>query len=106
MKQVKVQETVEEMLKTRPELRNANPNILYYEFVKKYYPNESFEYVFLNIDMYALPTIESVPRARRHIVETNPELAGDEEVEEARWNKEVEYHELYSGRRSYWDKKR
>lgn len=101
MKQVKVQESLEKILRENPTARSLNANQLYKLFIKTFYPNEDFEKIYDNFELYGMPAIESVPRARRDLVEKYPELAGSETAENARWEKEKEMHNFY-GRRSFW----
>lgn len=101
MKQAVIQDRLEELLRENPDWRNLNPNQLYKKFIKHHYPEESFEKVYDNFELYGMPPIESLPRARRRLVEKYPELAGSDEVEEKRKENEQEYY-LFYGRRSFW----
>lgn len=101
MKQAKVQEKVEYLLRKYPETRNYNANKLYKTFIKLHYPDGNFEEIYDNFSLYGMPAIETVPRARRDLVLKYPELAGDEKTEQGRWGKEEEMH-LFYGRRSFW----
>ena len=101
MRQETVQSRLEKLLRENPEWRNLNPNQLYRKFIEYHYPNMDFDTVYNNFELFGMPTIESLPRARRHIVNKYPELAGNSKVEEKRKEKEQEYY-LWYGRKSFW----
>lgn len=57
----------------------------------------SFGTVLKNRKDFGLPTIESVGRARRKIVEKHPELSGNDEVEAHRTLNEEKFREYARG---------
>ena len=101
MKQVIVQDKLEKLLRENPKWRNLNPNQLYKKFIQYHYPKENFEKIYDNFELYGMPPIESLARARRKLVEKYPELAGSDKIEEKRKEKEKEYY-LFYGRKSFW----
>lgn len=84
------------MLKDHPETRNSD-NRLYYMVIKNLGKQKgidiesmSMPHFLLHMKEYKLPSIETVGRCRRKIVESHPELAGNSDVEAGRMmNEEV-----------------
>lgn len=84
------------ILKQHPETRNSD-NQLYYMVIKTLGKQKgididsmSMPHFLLHMKEYRLPSIETVGRCRRKIVETHPELAGNSDVEAYRTlNEEV-----------------
>lgn len=102
MKEMKVDELrtttdlVKHILESSPKARNSD-NYLYYKVLQyigsmngidiEHMPVLIF---FLKMKEYKIPSIETVGRCRRKIVETHPELAGTDDVENGRMlNEEV-----------------
>ena len=85
-----IHEIVKDTLIEHPQARNSD-NILYY-YVIKYIGAQkginietmSLPNFLLNMASYSLPSIETVGRIRRKVVEQNPELAGDNKSRESR----------------------
>lgn len=87
----KVHDMVLDVLQTRPSTRKSDA-LLHIELLQKYYGVEvSTRPYFLVVTDKALPSIESVGRARRKIQEMHPELRADGNTEAARMLKEEEY---------------
>lgn len=85
---------VKNILEEHPQARNSD-NILYYHVIKHIGAQKginidsmSLPIFLLNMKAYHLPSIETVGRARRKIVEQYPDLAGDKKVEDARRDNE------------------
>lgn len=84
---------VKHVLEEEPETRNSDWD-LYYSVVKYLNPHAlsaKFGTVLKSRREYGLPTLESVGRCRRKLVETHPELEGSDEVQGGRWSYEVAY---------------
>lgn len=83
---------VKDILQRCPETRN-NDNVLYIkvcEVINKVTLGMPFSIVLPNLKSFNLPSIETVGRCRRKIVEEHPELAGNNTVEAYRTlNEEV-----------------
>lgn len=78
------------VLRKEPDTRNSDYE-LYYEICKIKNPatlGMKFGTVLKNRNELGIPSIESVGRARRKIVENHPELAGNDEVQGGRWSSE------------------
>lgn len=78
------------ILKNHPEARNSD-NQLYYLVIKNLGKQKgidiesmSMPHFLLHMKDYNMPSIESVGRCRRKIVESHPELAGNSDVEAGR----------------------
>ena len=86
---------VKSILETNKMARNSD-NYLYIEVCKTINPqviHKPFMDVMADLKAYNLPSIETVGRCRRKIVESNPHLAGNSEVEAGRALKETEFRE-------------
>lgn len=86
---------VKSILETNKMARNSD-NYLYIEVCKAINPqviHKPFVEVLADLKAYNLPSIETVGRCRRKVVESNPELAGSSEVEVGRELKEAEFRE-------------
>lgn len=90
---------VKSILKENPDARNSD-NVLYLQVLKVLgerkgvsLENMSVLSFFLNIKEMGVPSIETVGRCRRKIVETHPELAGNDTVEGFRAANEEEFRE-------------
>lgn len=86
---------VKSILETNKQARNSD-NYLYIEVCKSINPqviHKPFMDVMADLKAYNLPSIETVGRCRRKIVESNPELAGNSEVEAGRALNELEFRE-------------
>lgn len=90
---------VKSILKENPDARNSD-NVLYLQVLKVLgerkgisLENMSVLSFFLNIKEMGVPSIETVGRCRRKIVETHPELAGNDTVEGFRTANEEEFRE-------------
>lgn len=90
---------VKNILQECPEARNSD-NVLYLQVLKVLgerkgvsLENMSVLSFFLNIKEMGVPSIETVGRCRRKIVETHPELAGNDTVEGFRAANEEEFRE-------------
>lgn len=88
---------VEWVLVHQPETRNSD-NKLYISILKILgnrkgidIENMSITRFLLHMKDYGIPSIESVGRARRKIVEMHPQLAGTKEVQDQRRLNEQEY---------------
>lgn len=89
-------ELVKSVLKMYPQARNSD-NYLYYTICKIIgrrngidVESMSMPKFFLHLKDYGFPQFESVRRARQKIQASNPELAGDDNVERQRMvNEEV-----------------
>lgn len=92
-------ELVKGILERCPEARNSD-NVLYLQVLKVFgerkgvsLENMSVLSFFLNIKELRIPSIETVGRCRRKIVETHPELAGNDIVEGYRTANEETFRE-------------
>lgn len=86
---------VKSILETNKMARNSD-NYLYIEVCKTINPqviHKPFMDVMADLKAYNLPSIETVGRCRRKIVENNPELAGNSRVEAERALNELEFRE-------------
>lgn len=86
---------VKSILENNKQARNSDA-YLYIEVCKSINPqviHKPFVEVLADLKAYNLPSIETVGRCRRKVVENNPELAGNSEVEAGRALKEVEFRE-------------
>lgn len=86
---------VKSILETNKMARNSD-NYLYIEVCKSINPqviHKPFMDVMADLKSYNLPSIETVGRCRRKIVENNPELAGNSRVEAGRALNELEFRE-------------
>lgn len=86
---------VKSILEENKMARNSD-NYLYIEVCKRINPqviHKPFMEVMSDLKAYNLPSIETVGRCRRKVVESNPELAGSSEVEVGRTLKEAEFRE-------------
>ena len=87
------------MLKQHPETRNSD-NRLYLKVLEVLGKEKGFDinsmsmtHFLLHMKDYNLPSIESVGRCRRKVVETHPELAGNDTVEGYRTMNEETFRE-------------
>jgi len=90
---------VKHLLEEEPQTRNSDWE-LYYHVCKMLNPhalNAKFGTVLRSRKEYGLPSIETVGRARRKVVEHHPELAAEEEVQGGRWSNEKRYREYARG---------
>lgn len=90
---------VENILTEDEEARN-NMFYLYYAVCKERNPsiiNAKFSTVLKNPTEYGLKPFESVARCRRKIVERNPKLKGNDDVEGGRWSSKKDYEEYVKG---------
>ena len=86
---------VKSILETNKMARNSD-NYLYIEVCKTINPqviHKPFMDVMADLKAYNLPSIETVGRCRRKVVECNPELAGNSRVEAGRALNELEFRE-------------
>lgn len=86
---------VKSILETNKQARNSDA-YLYIEVCKSINPqviHKPFVEVLADLKEYNLPSIETVGRCRRKVVESNPHLAGNSEVEAGRELKEAEFRE-------------
>jgi len=86
---------VKSILENNKQARNSDA-YLYIEVCKTINPqviHKPFMDVMADLKAYNLPSIETVGRCRRKIVESNPELAGNSEVEAGRTLKELEFRD-------------
>lgn len=86
---------VKSILETNKQARNSDA-YLYIEVCKTINPqaiHKPFVEVLADLKAFNLPSIETVGRCRRKVVENNPELAGSSEVEAGRTLKETEFRE-------------
>lgn len=86
---------VKSILETNKQARNSD-NYLYIEVCKTINPqviHKPFMDVMSDLKAYNLPSVETVGRCRRKIVESNPELAGNSRVEAGRALNELEFRE-------------
>lgn len=98
-----ISELVEDILKRCPEARNSD-NALYLQVLKEKglqkgidLENMSVLSFFMKIKELGVPSIESVGRCRRKIVEAHPELAGNDIVEGYRVTNERTFREYARG---------
>lgn len=90
-----ITDIVKDVLINKPETRNSD-FALYREVCRRINPavmGMPFGSVLNCHKELNLPSFESVTRARRKIVEKNPSLAGDSDVEAVRTEKEEEFKE-------------
>lgn len=90
---------VKRILEVNEGARNSDM-ILYVKVCESLNPsvlNKSFWYVIANLKEFNLPSIETVGRCRRKIVETHPELAGNDHVEAQRTVNEEVFREYAKG---------
>lgn len=87
---ITITDIVRMILKKHPEARNSD-NTLYYFVLKNLGKQKgidiesmSLPHFLLHMNEYKLPSVESVGRCRRKIVETHPELAGNSDAEAGR----------------------
>lgn len=92
-------EIVKEILGSCPDARNSD-NTLYLQVLKVVGEQKGINLedmsvlsFFLKIKELGVPSIETVGRCRRKIVETHPELAGNDTVEGFRTANEEEFRE-------------
>ena len=86
---------VKSILETNKQARNSDA-YLYIEVCKAINPqaiHKPFVEVLVDLKAFNLPSIETVGRCRRKVVENHPELAGDMNVEAGREVKETEFRE-------------
>nr|DAQ25193.1 MAG TPA: hypothetical protein [Bacteriophage sp.] len=94
-----IHDLVKDILEEHPQARDSD-NILYY-YVCKYIGTKhgfdidkmSLPNFLLNMKNYRLPSIESVGRARRKVVEQHSELKGTDVIQKYRNKNEVIYRE-------------
>lgn len=90
---------VRDILYRKPFTRNSDEK-LYIEVVRgidRKAATMPFWYVLEHRKDFGLPSLESVGRCRRKVVEKNPELAGTDKVEGFRAMEEQEYREWARG---------
>lgn len=90
---------VKNILEEHPQARNSD-NILYYHVIKHIGTQKginidsmSLPNFLLNMKVYHLPSIETVGRARRKVVEQHSELKGTDIIQKYRNKNEVIYRE-------------
>ena len=83
-------ELVQEILERQPDTRNSD-NKLYYQVLKVLGRRKGIDIdtmslpnYLLHMKDYGLPSIETVGRCRRKVVELHPELTGTDEVQKKR----------------------
>lgn len=90
---------VKYLLETEPSTRNSDYE-LYYHVCKMLNPlslDMHFGTVLRNRKDFGLPSIESVGRVRRKVVEKNPDLSGNDTVEANRTLNEEAFREYARG---------
>lgn len=94
---------VKDILEQYPTARNSD-NILYCYVLMVIgrsrgikYESMPIEILLPNLKIYDLPSIETVGRCRRKLVETHPELAGNSTVEAQRMLNEEEFKTYAKG---------
>lgn len=92
-------EMVKGILERCPDARNSD-NRLYYEVLKQKGKEKGVDLkgtpigiFLLNMKDYGLPSIETVGRCRRKVIECHPELAGTDAVEAQRTLNEAEFRD-------------
>lgn len=94
---------VQGILESKPQARESDSTLYY--FVLKHIGSThnididtmSMPRFLLHLKEYPFPTIESVGRCRRKVVENNPDLAGSKTIQKIRAEKEQEYREYARG---------
>lgn len=98
MKLKKLEPIVKNVLEDNIQARNDN-FVLVLEVYKKLDIPVKFEFMGLMLEhsKYELPSFESVVRARRKVVEKNPNLQAVKKVKELRKEQEINYFEYAIG---------